>query len=711
MKRPFKVIPMLAFLALAASCDNNQSGTADSKIAADNPFISASSLDLGAPDFTKIKDSDFKPALMEGMHQQLAEVDSIANNPEPATFENTLVALEKSGQMLSRVQGVFYLLTGANTNDELQKVEEFIAPKLAAHQDAIYLNDKLFQRVKAIHEQRDQLELDAESKRLIDFYYDEFVKAGANLSEADKKKLKKINEQLASLTTKFSNQLLGAVKDGGFTIENKEQLAGLSESEVAAAAQKAEESGQKGKWLFPLQNTTQQTALTNLSDRATRKSLFENAWIRNEKGDKNDTRSTLTEIASLRAQKGTLLGFDNYAAWSLQLSMANTPEKVMNFMAQLAPAATTKAKEEQKELQDLAHKLGEDNPIEAYDWNYFAEKLRKEKYDLNEEDIKPYFEINKVLEDGVFYAANQLYGISFKERKDLPVWNKDVRAFEVLDEDNSLIGLFYCDFFKRDNKSGGAWMSNILEQSKLLNQKPIIYNVCNFPKPAEGEPALLSYDNVETMFHEFGHALHGLFADQTYPSLSGTNVARDFVEFPSQFNEHWALNNKVLANYAKHYETGTVMPQALVEKIKKAATFNQGYMLTELTAAASLDMQWHTLDVNTKVDNVDTFEKKALQDLGLYLTAVPTRYRSSYFSHIFAGGYGAGYYAYLWTEMLEADAYQWFLEHGGMTRANGQRFRDMVLSKGNTIELSKVYHDFAGRDPNIAPMLKARGLN
>lgn len=704
-------IPLLAVLALSASCGNNsQKATDQTKISADNPFLKESTLDFQAPDFSKIKTTDFQPALEEGMRQQLEEINKIANNKDSVTFENTLVALEKSGRMLARVQGVFDLLTGANTNDTLQKVEEEEAPKLAAHQDAIYLNKDLFQRITTIYNKREKLNLDSESQKLVEYYYQEFVLAGAKLSDADKDKLKKLNEEEASLTTKFSNQLLAATKAGAYVTDKKENLAGMSDGDIAAAAQDANNADKKGKWLLPLQNTTQQPALTNLTNRAVRQQIFENSWNRAEKSDSNDTRSTIARIAEIRAQKAKLLGYDSYAAWKLQDQMAKTPQAVDNFLNQLVPAATAKANKEAGELQQIIDKEPNKFTLEAWDWSYYAEKLRKAKYDLNEDEIKPYFLLDSVLKNGVFYAANQLYGLTFKERTDLPVYEKDVRVFEVYDKDNSPIGLFYCDYFKRDNKGGGAWMSNMVNQSKLLGTKPVIYNVCNFTKPAPGQPALLSFDDVTTMFHEFGHALHGFFASQEYPSLSGTAVARDFVEFPSQFNEHWALNPRVFKHYAVHYKTGQPMPQALMDKIKKAAAFNQGYMLTELLAAASLDMQWHSITADKKIENVDSFEKHALETTHLYLKDVPTRYRSTYFQHIWGNGYAAGYYAYLWTEMLDDDAFAWFQAHGGLTRENGQRFRDMILSRGNTEDLAKMFHDFVGHDPNIRPMLEDRGL-
>ena len=711
MKTSFKV-PLFAMLAILTSCQNtNKKSTADgTALSPSNPFLNQSKLPYQAPDFDHIKDSDFKPAFEEGMKIHLEEIQKIAGNAETPTFENTLVAMEKSGEMLTRVNRIFGLLTGANTNDDLQKLQEEIAPKLAAHQDAISLNPELFKRIESIYNTREKLKLDQESKRLIEYYYQAFVLAGAKLSETDKTNLKKLNEQEASLSAKFSNQLLAAAKAGALVVNDKSELAGLSEGELAAAAQTAKANKLEGKWMLSLQNTTQQPSLQMLSNRTTRQKLFDASWNRAERNDTNDTRKAIVEIAKIRAEKAKLIGFPNYATWKLQDQMAKTPAAVETFFSKLVPSATAKAKAEATDIQTVIDQQKGGFKVEPYDWNYYAEQVRKAKYDLDENQIKPYFELNKVLQNGVFYAATQLYGITFKERTDLPVYHKDVKVYELLDKDNTTIGLFYCDYFKRDNKSGGAWMDNMVGQSKLLGTKPVIFNVCNFTKPAAGQPALISFDDVTTMFHEFGHALHGFFANQQYPSLSGANVARDFVEFPSQFNEHWAINPMVFKNYAVHYKTGEPIPQILVDKIKKAGSFNQGYALTEVLAAAALDMQWHKLSATDPLQDADKFETAALQKTHLDLSYVPSRYRSSYFLHIWGNGYAAGYYAYLWTEMLDHDAFSWFEENGGLTRANGQRFRDMILSKGNTEDYGKMFRDFRGHDPNISAMQKYRGL-
>ncbi|HUI75429.1 MAG TPA: peptidyl-dipeptidase Dcp [Candidatus Acidoferrum sp.] len=675
-----------------------------------NPFFEPSTLPFQAPPFDRIKDGDFQPAIDEGIKQELAEIEKIANNPEPATFENTIVAMEKSGQLLTRAQLAFNALNGANTDETLQKVDQYEAPRLAARHDAIYLNAKLYERVKKIYNERDELELSPEALKLVEVYYHDFVHAGARLPDAEKAKLREINKQLSTLESAFQIKLLAATKTAAMVVDEKSELAGLSDGTIAADAQAAESRGMKGKWVIPLQNTTQQPSLQSLKDRAVRKDLFEHSWTRAEKGDANDTRDTIATIAKLRAEKAALLGYPNYAAYVLEDQMAKNPAAVESFLGKLVPAATAKAREEGNTIQEVIRQDGEKFTLEPWDWNLYAEQVRKTKYDLDENEIKPYFELNTVLERGVFYAANQLYGLTFKERKDIPVYQPDVRVFEVFDKDGSPLGLMYFDYFKRDNKSGGAWMDNLVLQSKLLGTKPVIYNVANFTKPAPGEPALLTFEDVTTMFHEFGHALHGFFADQEYPTLSGTNVARDFVEFPSQFNEHWALYPEVLKNYAINYHTGKPMPEELVEKIKKAAKFNQGYRLTELLAAAQLDMQWHTLPASAPKENVDEFEKEALKRTQLDLPDVPPRYRSSYFLHIWSNGYAAGYYAYLWTEMLDDDAYEWFTEHGGMTRENGQRFRDLILSRGHTEDYGTMFRAFYGKDPEIGPMLKYRGL-
>ena len=553
------------------------------------------------------------------------------------------------------------------------------------------------------------LQLDPESLRLLEVTYDRFVRSGANLSDGDKAELKKLNEEISTLSEAFSTKLLAATKDGAYATADKNALAGLSDAQIAAAAEAAQGRKQAG-YVLPLQNTTQQPNLASLSDRATRAAIFEKSWNRTERGDVNDTRETISRLAQLRARRAQLLGYPNHAAWKLGDQMAKTPEAALKFMDALVPGATAKAASEGKDIQSVIDAQKGGFTLQPWDWEFYSEQVRKAKYDLNEAEVKPYFELNNVLENGVFYAATQLYGITFKERKDIPVYHPDIRVFEVSNADGKPLALFYCDYFKRDNKNGGAWMDSLVGQSKLLGTLPVVFNVANLPKPAPGEPALISYTDVTTMFHEFGHGLHGMFANTEYPSLSGTATASDFVEFPSQFNEHWALYPAVFDHYAKHYKTGAPMPAELVAKIRKAENFNQGYKLTELVAAAELDMQWHTLPASAPLQQPDAFEKQALEKTHLSLSTVPPRYRSSYFAHIWGGGYSAGYYAYLWAEMLDDDAYQWFEENGGLTRANGDRFRQMVLSRGNTEDLGKMYAAWRGREPSVEPMMKDRGL-
>lgn len=704
-----KVIPFLTLALLVVGCNNSKEKENKSKsedeMSTENPLFSESTLPYGAPDFSKLNDHHYKPALLKGIEEQQNAVQAIANSEEEPTFENTVLALEKSGELLERASQVFYALTGSHTNETLQAIQEEMAPKFAAQNDMIYLNDKLFQRFKTLYDKRESLNLDAESLKLLEVYYENFEIAGANLSSEDKEKLKQYNEKIATLTNKFGKVLLDANNAGAVIFTNKEELAGLDEDYLKSI----ENEDGKG-WTVALLNTTQQPLLSSLENRATREKLFKAAFHRADQGA-NNTSDIIKELVEVRAQKAKLLGFNNYAEWSLQKTMAKSPATINKFFEGLIAAATAKAQVESDEIQKMIKSKGGDFTLEPWDWNYYAEMVRKEKYDLDENQIKPYFEMYNVLENGVFYAANKLYGITHKERTDIPVYHEDVKVYELFEENGDQLGLFYVDYFARPSKRGGAWMSNFVTQSKLYNKKPVIYNVCNYPKPAGNEPALLTYDEVETMFHEFGHALHGFFAAQQYPSLSGTAVARDFVEFPSQFNENWALYPEILKNYAVHYKTGEKIPQELIDKIKNSGTFNQGYSLTENLAASNLDMQWHTITADKKIEDVAKFEKDALNRTKLDVVhAVPPRYRSTYFAHVFAGGYAAGYYSYSWTEMLHHDAYNWFEENGGMTRENGQRFRDMVLSRGNTMELESMYKAWRGSDPKIEPMLKARGL-
>lgn len=673
-----------------------------------NPFFNVSSLPYHTPPFDQIQETDFLPALQAGMEEKRQEVLAIATNPEAATFLNTCEALEKSGQLLTRVSLVFNAMTSAHTSPYLQQVDEDIAPQLTALNDEIMLNRPLFSRIDQVYLQRNSL--DAESKRLVEVLWQRFQLAGANLPETQKQQLKALNQEAARLSTQFTNKLLAATKVGGLVVNDVQQLAGLSPSDLAVAQAAAAARGLENAWLLVLQNTTQQPALQSLEDRPTRQALFQAAMTRSEKNDDNDTRALVLRLAQVRAEQAKLLGFASFAAWQLQDQMAKTPDAAFAFMRNIVPAARARAEREAAAIQQTIDSQQGNFTLGAWDWNFYAEQVRRAQYDLDESQIKPYFELNSVLEKGVFWAATQLYGIQFTQRHDLPVYHPDVQVYEIFDTDGSGMALFYTDFFKRDSKGGGAWMSNFVNQSTLLDEKPVIYNVCNYTKPANGEPALLSWDDVITLFHEFGHTLHGLFASQRYPSLSGTETPRDFVEFPSQINEHWASEPQVFRHFALHYQTGEAMPAALHEKIIRAGKFNKGYEMTELLAAALLDLHWHSLEGKTPVQSVDAFEQQALRSDDIDLAAVPPRYRSSYFQHIWGGGYSAGYYAYIWTQMLADDGYQWFVEHGGLTRENGDIFRQKILSRGNSSDLKALYESWRGGAPQLEPMLKNRGL-
>ncbi|MDK2634017.1 peptidyl-dipeptidase Dcp [Pantoea stewartii subsp. indologenes] len=673
-----------------------------------NPFFSVSSLPYHTPPFDQIQETDFLPALQAGIEEKRQEVLAIATSADAPTFQNTCEALEKSGQLLTRVSLVFNAMTSANTSPYLQQIDEEITPQLTALNDEIMLNRPLFSRIDQVYVQRNQL--DAESRRLVEILWQRFQLAGANLPEAQKQQLKTLNQEAARLSTQFTNKLLAATKAGGLVVEDVQQLAGLSASDLAVARAAAKARGLENAWLLVLQNTTQQPALQSLTVRATRQALFHAALTRSEKNDDNDTRQLVLRLSQVRAEQARLLGFASFATWQLQDQMAKTPEAALAFMRNIVPAARARAEREAAAIQQTIDKQQGDFTLSAWDWNFYAEQVRRAQYDLDENQIKPYFELNTVLEQGVFWAATQLYGITFAQRHDLPVYHSDVQVYEIFDADGSGLALFYTDFFKRDSKGGGAWMSNFVNQSTLLDSKPVIYNVCNYTQPAEGEPALLSWDEVITLFHEFGHTLHGLFASQRYPSLSGTATPRDFVEFPSQINEHWASEPQVFRHYARHYQTGEPMPAELHEKIIRAGKFNKGYEMSELLAAALLDLHWHSLDGSQPVQSVDGFEQQALRSDDLDMAAVPPRYRSSYFQHIWGGGYAAGYYAYIWTQMLADDGYQWFVENGGLTRKNGDIFRQKILSRGNSSDLKALYEAWRGGEPKLEPMLKNRGL-
>ena len=681
-----------------------------STLSPSNPFVAPSTLPFQAPPFDRIKDSDYQPALEAGMRGQIEEIEAVANQSTPATFDNTIIPMERSGGLLTRVSKAFNAVTGANTDSTLQRIQEQEAPKLAAHSDAIFLNGKLFQRVRSIYDSREVKGFNAEQKFLVELYYKNFIRAGAQLSEADKNQLRSLNQEEAKLSTDFQNKLLAATKAGALVVDNVADLDGMSEGEIAAAADAAKSRGLTGKWVIPLQNTTQHPAQASLKKRAVRERLFNASIMRTEHGDSSDTRATITRLAQLCADKAKLLGFATYSDYALDNQMSKAPASALKLLTDMVPAATGKARSEAAQMQALIDKQNGGFKLAPWDWQYYSEQVRKAQYDLDESQLKPYFELNRVLQDGVFFAANKLYGLTFKERKDIPTYHPDVRVFEVTDADGKPLALFYADYFKRDNKGGGAWMDSYVDQSGLMGTLPVVYNVANFTKPAPGQPALLTFGDVSTMFHEFGHALHGMFSKVQYPTLAGTNVPRDFVEFPSQFNEHWALDTTVFANYAKHYQTGQIMPKALVDKVKNAKTFNQGFATTEYLAASLLDIAWHTLPPGSSKQDVDAFETAALKRFNIDMYEVPPRYRTSYFAHIWGGGYASSYYAYLWSEVIDDDAYYWFRENGGLTRANGQKFRDMILSRGGTQDVATLYRAFRGRDPSVEPLLEERGL-
>lgn len=711
-------LPLLVAATLAAACVHapaavlptpTQATTAPGRFAPSNPFRTASTLPYQAPPFDRIRNEDYQPAIEEGMRQHLAEVAAIATQTAPPTFDNTIVAMERAGGLLTRATKTFFNVVAANTNDTLQRVRTAEAPKLAAHHDAIYLNDRLYARVRAIYDRRAALGLTPEQLFLVERYDRDFVRAGANLSEADKGRMRALNEEESNLTTTFQNRLLAATKAGAVTVDDVKELDGLGAGEIAAAAEAARQRGMPGKYVILLQNTTQQPLMATLRNRALRQRLFVAATTRAEHGDSTDTRAAIARLAQLRAERARLLGYATYAAFKLDDQGAKTPEHAIGLLSQLAPAATAKARGELATMQTLADKDGV-GALQPWDWQYYAEQVRKAEYNLDQSQLRPYFELNNVLQNGVFYAATEMYGITFKERHDLPVYHPDARVFEVFDTDGSPLALWYCDYFKRDNKNGGAWMNTFVDQSALDDTKPVVYNVANFQKPAPGQPALLTSDDARTMFHEFGHALHGMFSHVQYPTFSGANTPRDFVEFPSQFNEHWAVEPRVFAHYARHYQTGAPMPGPLVERLTAARTFNQGFATTEYLGASLLDLAWHALPPEAPRQDVGPFEQAALAKFGVAVPSVPPRYRTPYFAHIWGGGYSAGYYAYMWSEVLDDDAYAWFMAHGGMTRENGQRFRDMILSRGGTVEAGALYRAFAGHDPRIEPLMEQRGL-
>ncbi|WP_369027277.1 M3 family metallopeptidase [Qipengyuania sp. RANM35] len=716
------ILATVAAAALLAGCTTTPGGEVETMAQASIPegtgyFASDSTLPFKAPDFTKISEDDYVPAFEQGMAIHSAEIQAIIDNPEAPTFENTIVALEKSGQMLGRVATVFFALTGSNTTDRLDAINTEISPKLTAHGDSITLNPALFARVKAVYDNRAAMSMTREDAKLLEDTYEGMVHAGALLTDAQRERVKAINTELSEVTTEFGLAARSAMADQPLIVDTKAELAGLSDADIKAAADLATEKGHPGKFAIALQNTTQQPLLPTLTNRATREKLFQLSFHRADGQRAKDTRMMLAKIAKLRAEKAALFGEPDWATYAMWDRMAEKPKTALDFMEQMVPALAATQRREAEVLNAAIKKDGGNYTVKPWDWYRYANKVKAERYSLDEDAMSEYFQMDKVLEDGVFYAAGKLYGLRFERRTDLPVYHPDVWTYTVFDRDGSELGVFYFDPFQRPSKRGGAWMSNFVDQSKLWNNKPVIYNVLNIPKAPEGEVQLVSFDNVNTMFHEFGHALHGFFANQMYPSLSGTATARDFVEYPSQVNEVWATYPEVLANYAKHYKTGAPIPQSMIDKIEEASKFNQGYDFGEVVAAALLDMKWSALSpaeaaaIDTP-EKVDAFERKSLEDLGLEIDLVPPRYRSTYFNHIFSSpsGYSAGYYSYLWTEMLDRDSRKWFMDNGGLTRANGDHYRATVISQGGTMDYFEMFRNFAGRNPDVTPMLEARGL-
>jgi peptidyl-dipeptidase Dcp len=678
---------------------------------ANSPFAKASTLPYEAPAFDTIKDTDFQPAIEAGMVQDSADFDAIANDPAKPTFDNTITAMEKAGQLLNRANQLFQNLVQSNSSDVLQKVNQEEAPRLQAHSDSIQLNPKLFARIKALHDTRDSLGLNSDQKFLLERYYKKFVHAGAQLSEADKAKLTELNGKIATLQAQYLDKLLAAGDAGAVIVDNKAELDGLTDAEISATVEAAKARKLDGKYVIALRNTTQQPILASLKNRALRERILKSSEMRGDQAGSTDLRDLISSLAQLRAEKAKLMGFENFAAYTMVDQMAKTPDAAEKLLRDLVPATTTKAKAEAAEIQALIDKQKGGFQLAAYDWEFYAEQVRKAKYNIDDAEVKPYFELNRVLQDGVFFAANQLYGLTFKERHDLPLYNPDVRVFEVTDADGKFLALFYADYFARPNKTGGAWCNFMNQPSGLDNRKAIIVNVANFTKPGAGEPALISFDDVTTMFHEFGHALHAMFSVKYYPSQNGFNLPTDVIEFPSQFNEHWALDPTVFAHYAKHNKTSAAMPQALVDKIKAAQTYGEGYATMEILGAALLDLEWHSLKADAPKQDPDSFETAALKKNGTDMPQIPPRYRSPYFLHIWGNGYEANYYSYTWGEILDDDAYEWFKENGGLTRANGQRFRDKMLGPGYVADPMEQYRDFRGRDPSAKALERQRGLD
>lgn len=719
MRKTLIATTVITALAITACSDNtaSQQSTTTQTAAeltttdatAANPLMKPSTLQYEAPNFTEIKDEHYLPAFEEGMKQHMVEVLAIANNPAPATFDNTLVALEKSGELLTRVSRIFYNLAGSDSNPERRKIQSEMAPKLAAHADDINLNPQLFARIKSLYNQRNELGLDAESLRLVEVYYQRFVRSGAELTEEQKTAIRALNEEHSKLTTQFSQNLLAEMKNIAVLVETKAELDGLTESQIASAAAAATDAGHEGKYLLKLTNTTRQPLLSQLSNRELRQKIWQASANRNQSGE-TDNRPIVARLAQLRAERARLLGFDNWATYGLDSQMAKTPQAVFDMLGSMVPAVVANTNKEAAAIQEMIKQKGGDFELQPWDWEYYAEFVRQAKFDLDESEVKQYFEFNRVLEDGVFYTMNRLFGIRFEPRPDLPVYHPDVKAYELFDADGTSLAIFYADYFAREGKRGGAWMSSFVGQSHLTGQKPVVVNVMNIPKAPNGEPTLVSYDNVTTIFHELGHGLHGMFSDVKFPTLAGTSVSRDFVEFPSTFQEDWAAHPEVIANYAKHYQTGEPIPADLLAKVMKSRSFNQGFDTLEYMSAALLDMEWHSLSADEPLQDVNEFEAAALKKHGVNLSAVPPRYKSTYFSHSMGGGYSAGYYAYMWSEILAADAFAYVQQQGGLKLENGQNYRKNILAVGNSRLPMESYKAFRGQEPTTDALLIRRGL-
>jgi len=722
MRKTLVAVAIGAAVSLSACSDNEQQATANQQTEQQvaeatqqpaeqqNPFFTASTLQYEAPDFNKIKFEHFAPAFERGMAEHMAEIEAIANNSEQPTFENTIVAMEKSGAILNRVSSVFYNLSSSHSNDDIRALQAELAPKMAAHSDNISLNANLFARVKSLYEQRDELNLDAESLRLLEETYKDFVRSGAQLNEQEKAQIREVNEQLSSLTNEFRDGLMSLTQETVVFVEDKAELAGLSDSQIQSLANAAKSRDKDGQYAIVLTNTTRQSILADLENRELRQRIWEASANRGTGNTETDQNPLVQQLVKLRAEKASLLGYDSWGDYVLESNMAGNPEAAKKMLRDLVPAVVSNVEREAAAIQEAIEADGKDFELKPWDWFYYAEKVRAEKYALDSDEVKKYFEFNRVLEDGVFYAMGELFGITFKERSDIPVYQEDVKVYEVFDVDGSSLGLFYADYFARDSKRGGAWMSSFRSQSGLMNQKPVILNNMNITRAPEGEPTFLSFDEVSTMFHEMGHALHGMFSDVKYPSLAGTAVSRDYVEFPSTFQEDWMLNEKVINNFAKHYETGEQIPQELLDKVLAARNFNQGFDTLEYVAAALLDLEYHTIEPGTEIADVQAFEQEALERNGVAVEAVPPRYRSTYFAHVFAGGYSAGYYAYMWSEVLAADAFKHMNNNGGLTLENGQAFRKEILSQGNSKDPMQQYIDWRGQEPTVEALLERRGL-